>query len=95
MKTYKSPDGTEWRVQVQLHSTSNALVLFRHPNGDSSHLDRYNWLLSSGPESKSVTTTVRPSDVEARLDAGTLARLFGRSIAVSRPATSAKKSLGL
>ena len=95
MKTYKAPDGTEWSVKVQLHSTSNALVLFRHPDGESSHRDRYNWFLSDGPESKNVTTSVTPEAVEAKLDPATLARLFGRSVAVSRPAVTATKSLGL
>lgn len=92
---FRSPDGTEWNVQVQMPGSSNAMVLFRHPDGASSHRDRYNWFISSGPESRSVTTRLSPEAVLEQLDQARLAQLFSRSMAVSRPAVAARTTLGL
>jgi hypothetical protein len=83
-KTYKAPDGTEWSVIVQAPGSSNAMILFRHPDGRSSRLDRYNWIISRGPESRSVTARLDPDKVLEQLDAGTIMRLFHRSMPVSR-----------
>ena len=92
---FRAPDGTEWNVQVQLPSSSNAMVLFRHPDGSSSHKDRYNWYLHEGPSARNVTTRLSPPDVLASLDQAKLAVLFGRSIAVSRPTVMPKTTLGI
>ena len=85
MKTYKSPDGTTWKVIVQNPGSSNAMVLFRHPDGESSRLDRYNWYISNGPESRSVTSRLSPDKVLEHLNAREIETLFRRSMAVSRP----------
>jgi len=83
-KTYTAPDGTNWHVIVQSPGSSNAMILFRHPDGRSSRLDRYNWIISRGPESRSVTARLDPERVLEQLDAGTIMRLFQRSMPVSR-----------
>ena len=85
MKTYTSPDGITWNVIVQSPGSSNAMVLFRHPDGQSSRLDRYNWYISNGPESRSVTSRLSPEKVLEHLNAAEIATLFRRSIPVSRP----------
>jgi hypothetical protein len=85
MKTYKSPDGTTWGVDVKSPGSSNAMVVFRHPDGQSSRLDRYNWYISNGPESRSVTSRLSPEKVLEHLNASEIAALFRRSMAVSRP----------
>jgi hypothetical protein len=85
MKTYKSPDGTTWKVVVQNPGSSNAVVVFRHPDGASSRKDRYNWFISRGPEARSVTSRLYPEKVLDALDDSTLAQLFRRSMRVSRP----------
>ncbi|MEK7402927.1 MAG: hypothetical protein AABZ80_11300 [Gemmatimonadota bacterium] len=95
MKTFRAPDGTEWKVLVQMPGSSNAMVLFRHPNGESSRDDRYNWYISTGPEARSVTTRLSPDAVLEKLDQAQLLRLFSRSMAVSRPAVPAKTTLGI
>ena len=92
-RTYRSADGTEWGVQVTLPGSSNAMVVFRHPDGDSSHRDRYNWFLSSGPEARNVTSRLSPEAVLGQLNDAELARLFHRSMAVSRPAIEPKTTL--
>jgi hypothetical protein len=92
---FRAPDGTEWNVQVQLPSSSNAMVLFRHPDGASSHRDRYNWYLHDGPSARNVTTRLSPADVLASLDQAKIAKLFSRSIAVSRPTVMPKTTLGI
>ena len=83
MKTYTAPDGISWGVSVQSPGASNAILYFRHPDGESSRLDRYNWVINHGPEARSVTARVVPDKVLERLDAGQIARLFARSMPVS------------
>ena len=85
MKRYTSPDGVLWGVEVQNPGSSNAIVIFRHPDGQSSRKDRYNWYISKGPEARSVTSRLSPKRVLDGLDDGTLAQLFRRSMRVSRP----------
>jgi hypothetical protein len=85
MKTYRSPDGLTWTVHVQNPGSSNAMVVFRHPDGASSRKDRYNWYISRGPEARSVTSRLAPDKVLAGLDDDDLRQLFRRSMRVSRP----------
>ena len=85
MKTFFSPDGVLWKVVVQNPGSSNAMVVFRHPDGDSSRKDRYNWYISKGPEARSVTSRLSEKKVADSLDEATLAQLFRRSMRVSRP----------
>ncbi len=83
-KTYTTPDGVTWNVLVQAPGSSNAMIVFRHPGANSSRLDRYNWIISRGPESRSVTARLDPRKILEGLDAGTIMRLFQRSMPVSR-----------
>jgi len=94
MRTFKS-DGVEWGVEVALPGSSNAMVIFRHPNGGSSSHDRYNWFISSAPEARSVTSRLSPERVMGQIDDAVLARLFARSMPVSRPAIEPNLALGL
>jgi hypothetical protein len=83
-KAHTSPDGTTWTVSIQSPGSSNAMIVFRHPDGRSSRLDRYNWVINQGPESRSVTSRLVTDKVLDQLDAGTITRLFQRSMPVSR-----------
>ncbi|MDB4881547.1 MAG: hypothetical protein JWL95_313 [Gemmatimonadetes bacterium] len=83
-KSHTAPDGITWSVTVQSPGSSNAIIMFRHPDGSTSRLDRYNWILSNGPEARSVTSRLVPEKVLEQLDAGTITRLFQRSMPVSR-----------
>ncbi|HEY2854574.1 MAG TPA: hypothetical protein VGJ18_17090 [Gemmatimonadaceae bacterium] len=85
MREFRSPDGIIWGVDVTLPGSSNAMVLFRHPNGRSARLDRYNWFLSNGPEARSVTSRLLPKQILESLTDADIARLFRRSMAISRP----------
>ncbi len=85
MKTFTAPDGTTWGVDIQTPGSSNAVILFRHPDGRSSRLDRYNWVISQGPEARSVTSRLDPERVLEQLDETAIKRLFARSMPVSRP----------
>lgn len=84
MKTYTAPDGTSWRVAVESPGASNAMIVFRNPDGGSSRLDRYNWVINKGPEARSVTARVSPDKVLDQLEPAEIARLFARSMPVSR-----------
>ena len=85
MKTWRSPDGITWTVEVDLPGSSNAMIIFRHPSGRSARLDRYNWYLSNGPEARSVTSRLSPVKVLESLTDDALAQLYRRSMNVSRP----------
>jgi len=85
MRDFRSPDGIVWGVDVDLPGSSNAMVIFRHPNANSARLDRYNWFISNGPEARSVTARLSPKKVLEGLSEIDLARLFRRSMPISRP----------
>ena len=95
MRTFRAPDGVTWGVTVTLPGSSNAMVVFRHPDPGSSHGDRYNWYLSHAPESRSVTSRLSPEKVLGEIDDVSLARLFSRSMPVSRPPIEPNLALGL
>lgn len=83
MRTFRSPDGIDWGVEVMLPGSSNAMVVFRHPDGRTSRRDRYNWFISSGPEARSVTSRLSPKKVMEQLNDDIVRRLFRRSMPVS------------
>jgi hypothetical protein len=85
MKSFRSPDGTHWGVEVNLPGSSNAMVVFHHPDGDSSRKHRYAWYINKGPEARSVTSRLSAKDVADALTEVDLGRLFRRSMTVSRP----------
>ena len=78
---FRSPDGRPWRVEVTNPGSSNALVLFRHPDA-TTHLDRYAWYITRGPEARNVTGRLDPSAVLAALGERDLQRLFRTSFGV-------------
>ena len=87
MKAFRSPDGTHWGVEITSPSSSNAMVLFHHPNGQTSQLDRYAWFLSHGPQANNVTARLDPKkDVLDLLTERDIALLFRRSFPVSTAA---------
>ena len=61
------------------------MIIFRHPDGRTSRLDRYNWVINQGPEARSVTARLVPAQVLEQLDDASIRRLFARSMPVSRP----------
>jgi hypothetical protein len=85
MKTWRSSDGIQWAVEVDLPGSSNAMVIFRHPSGKSARLDRYNWFISNGPEARSVTSRLSSDKVMELLSEDALAQLYRRSMKISRP----------
>jgi hypothetical protein len=85
MRTWRSPEGIEWAVAVDLPGSSNAMVVFRHPSGRSARLDRYNWYISNGPEARSVTSRLSAEKILESLTDDALAQLYRRSMKISRP----------
>ncbi|HEX6314762.1 MAG TPA: hypothetical protein VFZ73_07880 [Gemmatimonadaceae bacterium] len=81
MREFKTPDGLTWNVVVQLPSHSSAMLLFRHPDGQSSKLDRYAWINSV--VTKDPRERLAAKDVMERLSDAEIARLFRRSMMVS------------
>jgi len=61
------------------------MVVFRHPDGATGRLDRYNWYISNGPEARSVTSHLSATRILEGLSDADLARLYRRSMKISRP----------
>lgn len=81
MRAFQSPDGVTWKVLVQLPSHSGAMLIYQHPDGQSSRLDRYAWINSektTDPRERLVSKTVLDGLTDADLS-----RLFRRSMMVS------------
>jgi hypothetical protein len=83
MRVFKGADGTRWGVDVRMPTASNAMVVFRHPGGDSSGLNRYAWHQWHGPEARSVTSRVTTDAVMKTLSDDVLSLLFRRSMPIS------------
>src|SRR5678815_5564325 len=82
-RTFRDSDGTEWGVEVRMPTASNAMVVFHHPSGRTSGLNRYAWHQWHGPEARSVTSRVSVDTVMKTLSEDVLALLFRRSMPIS------------
>jgi hypothetical protein len=82
-RTFRAGDGTEWGVEVRMPTASNAMVVFHHPGGSTSGLNRYSWHQWHGPEARSVTSRVSADAVMKTLSDDVLALLFRRSMPIS------------
>lgn len=88
MKTFHGPDGTAWAIEVLMPSHSSAMVVFRHPAGDTARFNRYAWVNAATPTAGDVRGRLTTDEVLTALDDRALARLFRRSMPIStdRPA---------
>jgi hypothetical protein len=82
-RSFVSPDGTPWRVEVQSPGASNAQVVFVHPDGRFARLNRYAHYLVRGPESQNVSGRVDPQAILASLSDATVATLFRNSMPIA------------
>ena len=87
IKAFRGPDGVNWGVEVQVPGASNAMIVFHHPGGGTSRLDRYAWDIWNGPESRSVTSRVSADKIMQTLTDEKLRLLFRRSMPVSNDLT--------
>jgi len=81
MRAFQSPDGVTWKVLVKLPSHSGAMLVYQHPDGQSSKLDRYAWINSektTDPRERLASKSVLDGLTDADI-----ARLFRRSMMVS------------
>ena len=83
MRAFTGPDSTMWGVEVQNPGASNAVVVFRHPDRQTTRLDRYAWYITHGSESQNVTGRLNKRAVLDSLADADLQRLFRRSMPVS------------
>jgi len=82
-RSYISPDGTNWSVQVMLPGATNAMIVFEHPDGATSRHDRYNWVNIAGPGARNVTSRADAPAVLRELTDRQIALLFRRSMPIS------------
>ena len=82
-RRYTGPDGTNWIVQVMLPGATNAMIVFEHPDGATSRLDRYNWVNIAGPGARNVTSRADAHAVLRELSDAQIALLFRRSMPIS------------
>jgi hypothetical protein len=83
IRSFTGPDGTNWKVDIQSPGSSNAMVLFRHPDVRSARLDRYAWYITRGAEAHDVTARLDKRSVLESLADADVQRLFRRSMPVS------------
>lgn len=88
MRTYSAPDGTAWAIDVKVPSNSSAMVVFKHPDGETARRDRYAWYNAHLPESHDPRARLSPKQVLGVLTDADVARLFRRAMPVhtDRPA---------
>lgn len=82
-RSYTSPDGVDWVVQVMLPGATNAMIVFEHPDGGSSRRDRYNWVNIAGPGARNVTSRADAAAVLHELTEVQIALLYRRSMPIS------------
>jgi len=82
-RSFTSPDGTSWKVEIQSPGSSNAMVVFRHPDGRTTRLDRYSWYITRGAEAHDVTARLDRRTVLDALGDADIQRLFRRSMPIS------------
>jgi hypothetical protein len=82
MKEFRSPDGIPWQVTITNPGSSNAIVIFRYPDG-TARKDRYAWYLARGVEARNVTGRLDPKAVLATLTERDLQRLYRSSYGVA------------
>ena len=82
-RDFNAPDGITWKVDGRSPGSSNAMVVFRHPDIRSARLDRYAWYITRGAESQNVTARLDKRTVLDSLGDSDLQRLFRRSMPVS------------
>jgi hypothetical protein len=83
MRSFTGPDGTTWKVEVTSPGASNAMVIFRHPDGRTSRRDRYAWYLNAGAEAHDVTARLNKRNVLDSLGDADVQRLYRRSMPVT------------
>ena len=79
MKSFRTPDGTLWGVEVQLAGSSSANVVFHHPDPGTSRKDRYARFDWRGPEAANVAERLDLAKVRSALSPAVIADLFRRS----------------
>jgi hypothetical protein len=82
-RSYTSPDGTTWTVEIMLPGATNAMIVFEHPDGATSRRDRYNWVNIAGPGARNVTSRAEAAAVMGELTDAQIALLFRRSMRIS------------
>jgi hypothetical protein len=82
-RSFSSPDGVDWIVQVMLPGATNAMIVFEHPDGGSSRRDRYNWVNIAGPGARNVTSRADGEAVLRELTDAQIALLFRRSMPIT------------
>ena len=83
VREFVGPNGIKWRVEVQNPGSSNAMVVYRHPDGRTARLDRYAWFITHGAEAHDVTARLDKRVVLDSLGDADVQRLFRRSMPVS------------
>ncbi len=82
MRATQSSDGTLWGVDVKVPSFSSAMVVFRHPAGETARRDRYAWYNSHMAEANDPRARLAPAAVLQSLSDADIALLFRRSMPV-------------
>ena len=83
MRAFRSPDGTQWGVEIRTPGSSNAMVVFHHPDPATSARNRYAWYLAPSAVGEHSNARLVPARVLEALTDRDLALLFRRSMPIS------------
>jgi hypothetical protein len=83
MRVFMSPDGIAWAIDVKVPSHSSAMVVFKHPDGETARRDRYAWHNAQAPEAHDPRARLAPAAVLEALTDRQLALLYRRSMPVT------------
>ena len=82
-RTFTDLSGQNWKVDVTLAGSSNAMVLFRLTDAPNARHDRYAWYNSDSPEARSVTSHLDAAGILRSFTDDTLALLFRKSMLIA------------
>ena len=83
MREFRSPDGTPWGIEIRSPASTNAMVVFHHPDTSTSARNRYAWYLARSAEGASTGTRLDAKTVMQEITDRDLALLFRRSMPIS------------
>ena len=80
-RPFRAPDGLTWEVEVRSPGSTNAMVVFLHPDR-AARRDRYAWWITTGEEARNVAGRLSAVAVLGALDERELGRLFRRAMPI-------------
>lgn len=82
-RAFDAPNGVTWGVEARSPGPSNVMIVFVHPDPNTTAYNRYAWWVLDTPAARDVTARLDPAQVLANLTDADLAALFKKSMPIS------------